>query len=84
MTSRVSCGCFESRIGGVRLGICLGSIGGSGDGRRLQGGRGTSGMLKILAMFSDEGGTELRQLLAKLRDYFGANEILDRLFGRRV
>lgn len=41
-------------------------------------------MLKILAMFSDEGGTELRQLLAKLRDYFGANEILDRLFGRRV
>ena len=30
-------------------------------------------MLKIFAMFSDEGRTKLRQLLAKLGNYFGAN-----------
>lgn len=41
-------------------------------------------MLKVFAMFSDERGAELRQLLAKLRDYFGANQILDGLFGRRI
>ena len=41
-------------------------------------------MLKIFAMFSDEGGTKLGHLLAKLRNYFGANQILDRLFRRRV
>ena len=41
-------------------------------------------MLKIFAMLSDEGGTKLRQLSAKLGNYFGANQILDRLFGRRV
>lgn len=41
-------------------------------------------MLKVLAMFSDEGGAELRQFLAKLRDYFRANQVLDRLFGSRV
>ena len=41
-------------------------------------------MLKIFPMLSDEGGTKLRQLLAKLRHYLGTNQILDRLFGRRV
>lgn len=41
-------------------------------------------MLKIFAMFSDEGRTKLRQFLAKLRKYFRANQILDRLFRRRV
>ena len=41
-------------------------------------------MLKIFAMLSDEGGTKLRQLLAKLRNYLGPNQVLDRLLGRRV
>ena len=41
-------------------------------------------MLEIFAMFSDERWAKLRQLFAKLGNYFGANQILDRLFGRRV
>ncbi len=41
-------------------------------------------MLKIFAMFGDESGTEMGQLLAKLRNYLGANQILYRLFGRSV
>lgn len=41
-------------------------------------------MLKIFAVFSDERGTKLRQPLTKLRNYLGANQILNRLFGGRV
>ena len=84
MTSCIGCGCFGSRFGGARLGVCLGGSGGGGNGRRLQGRRGTSCMLKIFAVFGDECRTKLRQPLTKLRNYFGANQILDRLFGGRV
>lgn len=62
----------------------MGGSGGGGDGRRLQGKGGTSSMLKIFAVFSDERGTKLRQPLTKLRNYLGANQILNRLFGGRV
>ena len=83
MTSRVGCGRF-GRFGGVRLSICLGGSGRGGYGSRLQGGRGAGRMLEIFAMFSNERWAKLRQLFAKLGNYFGANQILDRLFGRRV
>ena len=83
MSSRVGCGRF-GRFGGVRLGICLGSSRRSGYGRRLQGGRGARRMLEIFAMLSDERWAKLRQFFAKLGNYFGANQVLDRLFGRRV
>lgn len=41
-------------------------------------------MLEVFAMFSDERWAKLSQLLAKLRNCFGANQIFDRLFRRGV
>lgn len=44
----------------------------------------TRSVLKVLAVFSNEGGTKLGQSLSELRNELGANQILHGLLGRRI
>ena len=37
-------------------------------------------MLKVFAVFLDQSGSQLREFLTELGDYFGADKVLDRLF----